>query len=151
MYRLKPRPLSNGVLFERLNKPSSQQLLDPITHFRLPLTQCDATSQHRSMQCRSQRVARAQQSCTRTKFSTCVYMAERWCSMQRPNAASVQARTHPAAVRHRSKRPGEHPLYGDVPSHGVCFTKSVASFHPTARQATVISRACVIVGTHAGS
>ena len=74
-------------------------------------------------------------------------MAERWraCTQQPP---SVHARTHAAAAAAaRVERPSEHPLYGDVLSHGVCVTKSVATSHPAARQGIVISKASVIVGS----
>jgi hypothetical protein len=72
------------------------------------------------------------------------------------HAATVGACTHArsmhagAAAAH-VERPGEHPLYGDVPSHGVCVTKSVASSHPTTRQGAVINKASAIVGTRACS
>jgi hypothetical protein len=36
--------------------------------------------------------------------------------------ASTHARS---SCTSQVERPGEHPLYGDVPSHGVCVTKSV--------------------------
>jgi hypothetical protein len=56
------------------------------------------------------------------------------------HAATVGASTHTrsSCTAAQVERPSEHPLYGDVPSHGVCVTKSVATPHPTARQGTVI-------------
>jgi hypothetical protein len=79
-----------------------------------------------------------------------IITAERWRSMHAcMHAATVVGASTHARSRCTShvERPGGHPLYGDVPSHGVCVTKSVASSHPTTRQGTVISKASVIVGT----
>ena len=72
-----------------------------------------------------------------------MYTARRWRSMH--GAATVGASTHArnASCTSQVERPGEHPLYDEVPSHGVCLTKSVATTQPTARQETVISRASV--------
>ena len=74
---------------------------------------------------------------------------ERWrSSMQRSCSIHASSCKHArSSCTSQVERPGEHPLYGEALSHGVCFTKSVASPHRTARQGTVISKASVIVGT----